>query len=145
VSQTGVLHVGGDEGSASITVKATSTWLDPSNLMRDGASATATYTVTGPAVLDAWPNVDNPDTTGDNADHQVTGISIQGVAVSPAFDPAVFTYTADVPTLPVTEEDVEVTANGLDSGDILISVDGNTVTVEAAGASGDPVYTITVS
>jgi hypothetical protein len=145
VSQTGVLHVGGDEGSASITVKATSTWLDPSNLMRDGASATATYTVTGPAVLDAWPNVDNPDTTGDNTDHQVTGISIQGVPVSPAFDPAVFTYTADVATLPVTEEDVDVTANGLDSGDILVAVDGNTVTVEAAGASGDPVYTITVS
>lgn len=145
ISQTGVLHVGGDEGSASITVKATSTWLDPQNLMRDGATATATYTVSGPAVLDAWPNADNPDTAADDDTHVVTGITIQGVAVSPAFDPEVLTYTANVDTLPVTTDDVDVTADGIDSGDIQVVVDGNTVTVEAAGAAGEPVYTVTVS
>ena len=144
VSQTGVLHVGGDEGSSSITVKATSTWLDPENLMRDGKTATLALTVSGLAVLDAWPNVDNPDTAGDNAENAVTNIVVQGVAVVPAFDPAVFTYTANVATLPVTEEDVVVTSNA-DEGDIIVEIDGNVVTVEAAGAAGDPVYTITVS
>jgi hypothetical protein len=144
ISQTGVLTVGGDEGG-TLVVNAVSTWLDPENIMRDGARQSVTLAVTGTVVLDAWPTVDNPDTAADNASNVVTGITIQGVAVSPAFDPDVFTYTANVADLPVDEDDVEVTADGIDAGDIAITVEGNTVTVEAAGAAGDPVYTVTVS
>lgn len=145
VSQTGVLTVGGDEGG-TLVVNAVSTWLDPENIMRDGARQSVTLAVSGLVVLDAWPAVDNPDTTADNASNVVTGISIQGVAVSPAFNASTFTYTADIADVPgLTEDDVEVTATGIDAGDIAITVAGNTVTVEAAGAPGDPVYTVTVS
>ncbi|WNT44584.1 major capsid protein [Arthrobacter phage Tillums] len=144
ISQTGVLTVGGDEGG-TLTVNAVSTWLDPENIMRDGARQSVTLAVTGTVVLDAWPAVDNPDTAVDDASNVVTGITIQGVAVSPTFDPGVFTYTANVADLPVDEDDIVVTADGIDQGDIQVTVDGNTVTVEAAGAAGEPVYTVTVS
>lgn len=136
VSFTGVLHVGGDEGSATLTATATSTWLDPDNLMRNGETSTAALTVSGPVVLEAWP-----------ATGTVTGITVKGVAVSPAFDPAVTTYTVTVPGGSAAKSDVKVTTSGIDQGDLAIATKdaGKTVTVEAASAAGDPVYTVTVS
>lgn len=147
VSQTGVLTIGGDEGAATITVTATSTWLDPDNLMRNGETASATYTVDGPVVLEAWPNVDNQATAADDDQHVVTGITVKGVAVSPTFNPATLTYTVTVPGGTAAKSDVKVTADGIDAGDIAIATSngGTTITVEAASAAGDPVYTITVS
>lgn len=137
VSYTGVLHVGGDEGStAGLVVTATSTWLDPENLMRNGKTSTETLTVSGPVVLEAWP-----------ATGAVTGITVKGVAVSPTFDPATLTYTVTVPGGSAAKSDVAVTTKGIDQGDLNISTKdaGKTVIVEAASAAGDPVYTITVS
>ena len=144
ISATGVLHVGGDEGATTLTVTATSTWLDSENLMRDGAKVSANFTVDGPAVLDAWPTVDNPDTTVDDEATTVTDITVQGVAVSPAFDPDVFTYTANVvDPATVVKSDFEVV--GPDAGDVRITKNGLVFTIEVASAPGDPVYTVTVS
>jgi len=146
VSFTGVLHVGGDEGGA-LTVTATSTWLDAENVMRNGETATKALTVSGPVVLAAWPDVDNPATSADNADRAVTGIKVKGVAVSPTFTVGTSTYTVTVPGGTAAKGDVDVTAVGIDQGDILVKTSnaGKTITVEAASANGDPVYTITVS
>jgi len=146
VSFTGVLHVGGDEGG-TLKVTATSTWLDAQNVMRNGETVEATLTVSGPVVLAAWPEVDNPATAADDAQHVVTGITVKGVAVSPTFDPEVAAYTVTVPGGTAAKGDVDVTAVGIDAGDILVKTSnaGKTITVEAASANGDPVYTITVS
>lgn len=147
VTFTGVLHVSGDEGAASLEVRATSTYLDPENLMRNGETTTEDLTVSGPVVTEAWPNVDNPDTAADDAQHAVTGIKVKGVAVTPPFAAGTTAYTVTVPGGSATKADVKVTATGIDAGDITIATadSGHTVTVEAAGAAGDPVYTITVS
>jgi len=144
VSQTGVLTVGGDEGAETLKVVATSVWLDADNLMKDGATAEITLTVTGVAVLDAWPAVDNQDNEGDDLTNQVTGITVQGVAVSPTFDPAVFTYTANVvDPATVVKGDFEVF--GPDAGDVTITKSGLVFTISVPSAAGDPVYTVTVN
>jgi hypothetical protein len=147
VSQTGVLHVGGDEGGANVTATATSTWLDPENVMRNGKTSSVTLTVSGPVIIEAWPNVDNPATPADDGQRKVTDILVKGVSVSPTFDPAVNTYTVTVDGGTATKNDVTVDTVGIDAGDISVKTTnaGKTITVEAASAAGDPVYTITVS
>jgi hypothetical protein len=149
ISQTGVLTVGGDEGAAALKVIATSTWLDPENLMRDGASVSMTLNVTGDAVLDAWPNVDglldasgNPS-VADDEQNDVDNITVKGVTLTPAFVKTTYTYTVTVPG--GTAEKSDVVVEGPDKGDVRITKNGNVFKVEAAGAAGDPVYTITVS
>src|SRR5690606_23713560 len=57
ISATGVLTVGGDEGADTLTVRATSTWLDPANIRKAGEESTATLAVTGEPVID-WPRED---------------------------------------------------------------------------------------
>lgn len=143
ISQTGVLHVGGDEGGTTLTVTATSTWLNPDNLMLNGKTATLALTVSGPVVLDAWPAVDNADSTADDAFNRVTGITVKGVAVSPTFVYNTYTYTVTVPGGTATAKDVKVA--GPDAGDVAIKVNGAVITATVASAAGDPVYTITVS
>jgi hypothetical protein len=145
VSFTGVLHIGGDEGATGVTVTATSTYLDPEHVMRNGESTTATYTVSGPVVLSAWPEIDGLASDGTPA--ALTGITVAGVALTPPFAAGTHTYTVTVPGGTAAVSDVAVTANGVDQGDISISVDktGKTITVEADSVAGDPVYTITVS
>jgi hypothetical protein len=139
ISMTGVLHVGGNEGAATLSVVATATWTDPKGLQRDGAkSATKTLNVVGPVVGIGWP-------IAGSAIETVTGIIVEGVAVTPTFAPGTFTYTATVPGGTVTADQVVVT--GPDTGDVDISVNtaGTVVTITALGAPGDPVYTVTVS
>ena len=144
ISQTGVLHVSGVEGATTLTVTAVSTWLDSENLMRDGAKVSKNLTVDGPAVAEPWPAVDNPDTTVDDSNHVVEGITVQDVAVSPTFAPGTYTYTADVADpASVTKSDIKVL--GPDAGDVRITKNGLVFTIEVAGAPGDPVYTVTVS
>jgi len=142
LSQTGVLTVGGDEWG-TLTARATSTWLDPNNVQKDGPYQTVTLAVTGTPTLDAWPAVDNPDTTADDAANRVTGITVQGVAVSPSFVYTTTTYTADVtdPTT-VTKSDFDV--QGPDAGDVKITKNGLVFTIAVPSAAGDPVYTVTV-
>jgi len=142
LSQTGVLTVGGDEWG-TLTARATSTWLDPNNVQKDGPYQTVTLAVTGTPTLDAWPAVDNPDTAADDAANRVTGITVQGVAVSPSFVYTTTTYTADVadPST-VTKSDFDV--QGPDAGDVKITKSGNVFTIAVPSAAGDPVYTVTV-
>jgi hypothetical protein len=144
VSQTGVLTVGGDEGAETLKVVATSVWLDADNLMKDGATAELTLTVTGVAVLDAWPAVDNQDNPGDDNTNRVTGITVQGVPVSPTFVHDTYTYTANVvDPATVTKSDFEVF--GPDAGDVTITKSGLVFTISVPSAEGDPVYTVTVN
>lgn len=132
ITQNGVLHVGGDETSNTLVVTATSTWIDPDNAQRDGETATLNLTVTGPN-LPVWPEND-----------AVTGITVEGVPV-PGFSPTTYTYTVAVPGGTTTADQVEVF--GPDAGDVEITVDeaGDTVTVSAPTAPGDPVYTVNVT
>lgn len=138
ISATGVLHVGPDEGAATLSVVAVATWTDPKGLQKDGAkSATKVLTVTGDATI-AWPIAGDASMT-------VQGITVEGVAVSPAFDPAVFTYTVVVPGGTTTLDEIAVA--GPDTGDVLIELNeaGDVFTVTANSAPGDPVYTVTVN
>lgn len=144
ISQTGVLHVGGDEGSATLTARATSTWLDPSNVMKNGPFAELALTVSGEAVLDAWPATDNPDTTSDDVQNRVTNITVQGVAVSPTFAYNTYTYTANVVD-PATVVKSDFVVTGPDAGDVTITKSGLVFTISVPSAPGDPVYTVTVS
>lgn len=136
ISPTGVLHVGTDEGGADLTVRATATYLDADNLMRDGASTTATVTVAGESAT-VWP------VAGDDS-QAVTGIEVAGGTLTPAFAPGTYTYTANVEGGTVSGDDITVT--GPDAGDVKVTVSnfGKTVTIEAFSAPGDPVYTLNV-
>ena len=143
LSQTGVLTVGGDEWG-TLTATATATWIDPANAMANAPKQTVTLAVSGTPTLDAWPAVDNPDTTGDDAANRVTNITVAGVAVSPSFVYTTTAYTADVPDPSViTKSDIQVT--GPDAGDVKITKAGNVFTISVPSAAGDPVYTVTVS
>jgi hypothetical protein len=133
VTQKGVLHVGGDETAATLTVRATSTWLDPENVMRDGETATLALTVTGVSYPE-WPDTSGP----------VTGITVAGAAVEPAFSATTYTYTVDVEGGTATVDDVVVTGPQAGDVDITVNNDGDVITVEVAGAPGDPVYTVNV-
>lgn len=53
VTQDGVLHVGPREGAQSLTVTATSTWLDEENLAQPGKTSSTTLTVSGDSAP-AW-------------------------------------------------------------------------------------------
>jgi len=143
LSQTGVLTVGGDEWG-TLTARATSTWTDPANVQKDGPYQTVTLAVTGTPTLDAWPAVDNPDTTADDAQNRVTGITVQGVAVAPSFVYTTTTYTADVAD-PSTVTKADIHVDGPDMGDVKITKAGNVFTISVPSAAGEPVYTVTVS
>jgi hypothetical protein len=134
ISRTGVLHVGGDEGAATLTVTATSTWLDADNLRKDGATETLTLDVAGVAVPE-WPESD-----------PVTGITVDGVAVTPAFAAGTFAYTVDLaPGATITPDDVEVTGPEANDVEITVNEAGTVATISVPTAPGDPVYTVTVA
>jgi hypothetical protein len=138
ISATGVLHVGGDEGATTLSVVAVATWTDPAGLQKDGAkSATKTLNVTGDATI-SWPIAGDTNAT-------VTGITVEGVPVSPTFAPGTTAYTVIVPGGTTTLDEIVVT--GPDTGDVTIELNaaGDVFTVTANSAPGDPVYTVTVN
>lgn len=133
ITQQGVLHVGADEPSTSIVAKATTTWVNPNDPQADGYSDTLTLTVTG-------------DLDGDFPESAVvTGITVEGVAVSPAFAAGTFAYTVIVPGGTTTLEEIVVT--GPDTSDVTITLNGpgDSFTVYSPTSPGDPTYTITVN
>jgi hypothetical protein len=134
ITQNGVLHVGALEGSNSITVTATATYLDPSDLMKDGESAFVNLNVVGAALR--WANTQNGPT--------VTGITVKGVPVA-GFAPNVYTYNA-VPTAGGTVTAKDIKAVGPEAGDvkILVSNNGTTATVYSPSSPGDPTYAVNV-
>jgi hypothetical protein len=138
ISATGVLHVGGDEGATTLSVVAVATWTDPAGLQKDGAkSATKTLNVTGDATI-SWPIAGDTNATE-------TGITVEGVPVSPTFAPGTTAYTVIVPGGTTTLDEIVVT--GPDTGDVTIELNaaGDVFTVTANSAPGDPVYTVTVN
>jgi hypothetical protein len=131
VSQTGVLKVATNEASNTIKVRATATWIDPDNTMQDAKYTERTLTVIGTS-FPQWP-VGAP----------VSAITVKGVPVSPEFAVGTYSYTVAVDGGTATKSDVVVT--GPDSGDVKIGVSGDTITIHAYSAPGDPVYTVTVT
>lgn len=133
ITQAGVLHVGFDEEAASLTVTATTTWIDEGDNMKDGESATKTLNVAGVSG-EEWPK-----------EIEVSDILIEGSALTPAFDPDTFAYTfsRETGTTGLTSDDITVT--GPDRGDLVISINATTVVVYSPSSPGDPVYTVTVS
>jgi len=133
VTQQGVLHVGVDEPSTTITPKATTTWINPADPQHDGYSDTLALTVTGSL------EPEFPESAA------VTGITVEGVAVSPAFAAGTFAYTVVVPGGTTTLEQIVVT--GPDTNDVTITLNtaGDSFTVYSPTSPGDPTYTVTVN
>lgn len=134
VRQTGTLYVGPNEGATTLRVRATATYLDPEDLMKDGQFTEVNLSVTGPALH--WGN--------SSSGPIVEMIALKGVDV-PGFDPNVFVYNA-VPVEGGTVTKAQVSVTGPDSGDVVIATanGGTTVTVYSPSSPGDPTYTINV-
>lgn len=136
ITQHGVLHIGYDETADTVTVKASSTWIDPSNTRNDALSATLDVAVSGP-VLTSWP-----------VQGAIMGITVTGIAV-PNFTPATTTYSLAIDSgATVKKADVEVWSNGPISADVKVAkvAGGYTVTVTADPGAGAPtVYTVNVT
>jgi hypothetical protein len=136
ITPYGVLHVAGNETAASLTVKASSTWIDPENGRLDPQSATLVVPVSG-TVLDSWP-----------LNGELSGITIDGVPVD-GVDPADTAYTLALPAgTTLSSKKVLVTTNGpadanvtttkTETGyDVVISVD--------PGTGAATTYTVTVT
>ena len=133
ISATGVLYVAPNDAAASLTVTAKSSWTDPENPQNDAKSASLTVTVAGDS-SSTWPLV-----------RPVTGITVKGVAVEPAFAAGTFAYTVEVEGGTATLPDVAV--SGPDYGDLEITLNGagDVITIKSPSSPGDPVYTVTVN
>lgn len=132
ITDTGVLHIGGSEKSASLTVKATSTWIDSENVRRDALSATATIGVTGD-IRPEWPILG-----------KIESISVQGVNVE-GVEPGTTSYTI-VADVPVDVDDVVVTMERGAEATVTVDAEGDLITITTASeASGGTVYTVTVT
>lgn len=134
VRQEGTLHIAGNEGATTLTIRATATYLDSENLMKDAEYKETTVTVTGPAL--SWGN--------SGSGPLVENILLKGNAV-PGFTPTTYVYNA-VPVEGGTVTKAQVKTEGPDAGDVRINVssDGKTVTVYSPSSPGDPTYTINV-
>lgn len=129
ITQTGVLHIGLDEKNTSLTVKATATSHNPSDIW--GAAQTATLSVPiSDSALAIWPNVG-----------VITTISVKDINV-PAFAAGTLTYNINVPG---HDEDGDVTV--IEPDDIVVHSAGFVdVQVTLAGPNGSaPQYVATVN
>lgn len=139
ISQTGNLQIGGVETNTSITVRATTTWIDPSGVLRDGETITRVFNLTGP-LLPQWPVGGAPA----GADDVPTGITVEGVAVDPAFNVDTLAYTVIVPGGTTTLEEVAVSGLDPESYNVTLNPAGDVVTIEVT-AGVDKTYTVTVN
>jgi len=132
VTSTGVLHVGETETSTALSLKATTTWLDPSNVRLDGQVATAALTIVGSGGV-TWPE-----------QGVVTGISVRDVGI-PAFVATTFAYASPVPK-PIEADDIVVYSQNSGSLKVSVNAAGTIGTVTFDGGVGAAVtYTITAS
>lgn len=136
ISQTGNLQIGGRETSDSIVVSATSTYIDPTGVLRDGVTETKTFAITGD-ILPGWP--------GGNNGQVATDITAQGVSVSPAFAVNTLAYTVVVPGGVLDSAD-DVVVVGLDPEGYTVTLNSakDVATVEVT-AGIDKTYTVTVN
>jgi hypothetical protein len=138
ITQAGVLHCGGDETATSLTVKATSVYVDPANPRLDSKSATLAIPVTG-AMLPAWPEA------GSIQSINIKGTEVPGVAVG------TLTYTITMPTgTTIKATDVTVgTVNSADVGVTVTKTNATTYTVDIVVDGSDTAvaatYTVTVN
>lgn len=134
VTTEGVLHVAGNEVATSLTVRATSTWINPDNPDGDQLYSETALNVTGD-LLAIWPRRDTAD--GDIV--TVTNITIAESPLSPVFDPATteYTFTSELTAAALVDD---VTVTGPDASDVSITSAGNVISV----TYGSTVYTINV-
>lgn len=129
ITKSGVLHIGLDEKNTSITVKATTTTINPTDTY--GADQTATLSVPiSDAALAIWPNVG-----------AITNITVQDHPVT-AFAVGTLTYNINVPA---HDEDGDTTV--IEPDDIVVHSAGFVdVQVSLAGPNGSaPQYVATVN
>lgn len=138
ITQDGVLHCGGDETATSLTVKATSVYVDPANPRLDSKSATLAIPVTG-AMLPAWPEA------GSIQSIEIKGVTVPGVAVG------TLTYTITMPTGTVLKAS-DVTVGTVNSADVNVTVTKTnattytvTIVVDGSDTAAATTYTVTVN
>ena len=138
ITQAGVLHCGGDETATSLTVKATSVYVDPANPRLDSKSATLAIPVTG-AMLPAWPEA------GSIQSIEIKGVTVPGVAVG------TLTYTITMPT-GTTLKASDVTVGTVNSADVNVTVTKTNATtytvsivVDGSDTAAAATYTVTVN
>ena len=129
IDQNGILHIASDETATTVTVTAATVGVDSDHPMADPFKTSETYNITG-EIVPLWP-----------VDAVPTGIEVQGVAVSPAFDPAVTSYTVTVPTAAKPED--FVVAGVSDSK--AVEGEAGAWSVTAYSPLKDRVYTVTVT
>lgn len=125
ITPTGILHLGANDPIAqggTLTVKATTTTINPDLPFAPGQSATLAVTVED-APLTVWPEGGT-----------ITGLTLNGDAVS-GFTPSTHTYAINVPT-----------GTEIDADDVVVqSVDAVSSSVSVAGPNATaPQYVITV-
>jgi len=140
ISQTGNFQIGGAETATTVTVRATSTWIDPAGVLRDGETVTRTFTLSG-ALLPQWPVGGNPALANEVA----TNITALGVSVSPAFALGTTVYTAVVPGGVLTAP-TDIVVVGVDPIGYTVTLNAaKTVATVQVTAGTDVTYTVTVS
>lgn len=138
VTQYGVLHVAPDETASTVTVRATSAYVDADNPRKDPFTATLVVTV------DEQPGEGWPEQGGGLASISLKGVEVPNVA------PGTFTYAATIPTgTTLAKSQVELsTINSADTDVTVTKVGttGYTVTILVDNGVGDPVtYTVNVT
>jgi hypothetical protein len=139
INQTGNLQIGCVETNTTVTVRATTTWIDPAGVLRDGETVTRVFNLTGP-LLPQWPVGGAPA----GANDVPTGITVEGVAVSPAFAVDTLAYTVIVPGGTTTLEEIVVAGLEPTSYTVTLNPAGDSFTVEVT-AGVDKTYTVTVN
>lgn len=133
ISQTGNLWISGRETSGSIVVTATTSWIDPAGVERDGFTTTHTFALTG-EILPLWPSKETP-----------TDITVKGVSVSPAFAVGTTAYTVVVPG-GVADSIDDVVMHGVSAGGYEVELNGTKDVATVTLLSGaDVVYTVTIN
>lgn len=129
ITDNGVLHISPRETAATITVTATSTWINPDNVREDFKTKSITITIGGESAPE-WPRVG-----------EVGAITVKGVPVA-NFDVDTLTYESPVAGL-ITAADVAIyaTAGG---GTTVITDDGagNVTITFDGGQNATKVYTV---
>ena len=139
ITPYGVLYVSHDEAATSLSVKALSVSLDPTDPRTDPIASTATVLTVAadPAVSEDWPG-----------GGQIEGIQIAGVDVL-AIDPTDLTYALTLPAgTTVTKAKVEVTCSGNPDVTTTIVKEAPGYTVSIAvdnGVGAAKVYVVTVT
>ena len=138
VTQTGVLHAGGDEVASSLTVTARAVYVDPDNPRLDEKTSTAAISVTG-NMLPQWPE----------SGAVLNSIRIKGVQV-PGVVPGTTTYALTLPT-GTTVAVKDVVAGLMNSAEVKTTVakvaGGYTVTivVDPSDPGNATTYTVNVT